>query len=820
MPRSLRRGDAGRRTPKFIRKSNYFDCQDTEPELAFSSCLSISEYGGIVASVNITPSPRVLRMLGQIDFAPWQCLAELIDNSIDAFIDQVSSGTASASPRIYIKLPTENDLRNGTGVISIRDTASGMTLGSLENAVRAGYSGNDPLEKMGLFGMGFNISTARMGRRTEVWTATADDTEWTGLVIDFDTLERQKSFDAPLEKREKTPSELDQRAHGTEIRISRLEADRVRPLVKGMGKKRTKDRLGKIYGRVMSRLGVEILYDGDVIKPWQHCAWDISRSVETQSFGNVPARIDIDKTLDPRRFCTTCWVWLLPEDDDCSACGHSDNVVTRQRRLRGWLGVQRYFDKEHYGIDLVRNGRVIEELDKSFFTFTDENGESIFEYPIDAIHWGGRLIGELEIDFVRVSHQKDSFDKLDPEWRQVVELVRGKAPLQPKIAERMGLGRNDSPLARLFTGYRKGTAGLKDLVPGTIDGKGLNSGPVQEYVTRFYEGDPDYQSDEKWFELVKQAERGKRGESGGATEAGGEFPIDDEPSTGGDGETGGATTAAVDEAGPSPTPTRAEPELDDELSGNYEVDELPGDVVIKVAAYRHKSDIDGEPFTIKPEGYAFRFDYNALSPFFEESLDGPASFMMIDLAQHFLSLSAETPRRFPVSLIARHLEQRYFPGEAADLEAAAAACSSLVDELRRWIDERLPDVGGVDPTIVPSSEKTRISRAAAKAIGASDAEASSMIAAGTFARFASTPFLIELVRVYPQIVMDGGFFDRPYETLSQDDQPVILGEVLDSLQDVVWLSDEGASAVSKDTGWRLRYARALSSLRLLQFWRA
>jgi hypothetical protein len=95
-----------------------------------------------------------------------------------------------------------------------------------------------------------------------------------------------------------------------------------------------------------------------------------------------------------------------------------------------------------------------------------------------------------------------------------------------------------------------------------------------------------------------------------------------------------------------------------------------------------------------------------------------------------------------------------------------------------------------------------------------------MIREGRFARFASTPFLIELLRMHPSLVMDGSFFDRPYETISPDHQPIILGEVIDSLQDVLWLSDEGASAVSKDTGWRLRYAKALSSLRLLQFWRA
>ena len=41
---------------------------------------------------DITPSPRVLRMLGQIDFAPWQCLAELIDNSIDALATSSLAG--------------------------------------------------------------------------------------------------------------------------------------------------------------------------------------------------------------------------------------------------------------------------------------------------------------------------------------------------------------------------------------------------------------------------------------------------------------------------------------------------------------------------------------------------------------------------------------------------------------------------------------------------------------------------------------------------------------------------------------------------------
>lgn len=768
-----------------------------------------------MASVDITPSPRVLRMLGQIDFAPWQCLAELIDNSVDAFIDQSSAGTASAAPRIFIQLPSEPELRAGSGVISVRDNASGMPVEALENAVKAGYSGNDPVEKMGLFGMGFNISTARMGRKTEVWTTRADDPDWTGLIIDFDSLERNQTFHAPLEKRPKTSAELEECVHGTEIRITRLEADRVRPLIWGAGKRNTKDRLGKVYGRVMSRLGIDIYYDSDLIMPWRHCAWDEKRFVETKTFGNVPARIEIDKTLDPQRFCTTCWVWLLDADEVCASCGHDEDVIERTRRLKGWIGVQRYFDKKHFGIDLIRNGRVIEEFDKSFFTFTDENGDTVFEYPIDAIHWGGRLIGELEIDFVRVSHQKDSFDKLDPEWKKVVELVRGKAPLQPRIAERMGLGKNDSSLSRLFTAYRKGTAGLKDLVPGAADGTGLNSGLVMDYVDKFYAGDPEYQSDEKWYDLVKQAEAGKRGGSKGSEEAGGEFPIDDDPEVNGEEEADAEAKAKADKKDADEPP-----ELDQELSGNYEVDDLQGDIVLKVSAYRHKSDFDGAPFSVKPDGYSFRFDYNPRSSFFEDRLETPADYLVIDLAQHFLSLSAETVRNLPVSRIARSIREKYFAKSSDDLSAAASAASSLLDEIRRHYDEVLPSAAPIDLDLLPQRQIERIKRAAAKSLGLNEGEISKLIEDGNFAGFVSQPFVVELLRLWPALSTDGKFFNRPYSGSEDDLKPAILDELVDGLQDVVWLVDEGASAVSKDTGWRLRYGKSLSSLRLLQFWRA
>ena len=42
--------------------------------------------------MKITPSARILRMLGEIQFAEWQCVAELVDNAFDDFSDVLAEG--------------------------------------------------------------------------------------------------------------------------------------------------------------------------------------------------------------------------------------------------------------------------------------------------------------------------------------------------------------------------------------------------------------------------------------------------------------------------------------------------------------------------------------------------------------------------------------------------------------------------------------------------------------------------------------------------------------------------------------------------------
>ena len=140
---------------------------------------------------DLQPDPRILPMLGEINLEQWRCLAELVDNSVDGFLSAKRQDNAVAEPEVHIAVPTS---ASPSAKISVRDNGPGMSPETLETAMRAGWSGNTPVDSLGMFGMGFNIATARIGTVTTVWTTRRDDGEWHGLKIDFNALQQQTTF--------------------------------------------------------------------------------------------------------------------------------------------------------------------------------------------------------------------------------------------------------------------------------------------------------------------------------------------------------------------------------------------------------------------------------------------------------------------------------------------------------------------------------------------------------------------------------------------------------------------------------------------------
>lgn len=136
-----------------------------------------------------------------------------------------------------------------------------MSPEELERNLRAGYSGKDPLDQMGLFGMGFNVATARLGNRTTVKTTQAGDEHWATVTIDFRELEANDSYELTVEFEEKA-HESD---HGTEIIIERLEE-----IARTLRYKNIGEDLGDMDTPVIENENVKITLDGDEIESRGH----------------------------------------------------------------------------------------------------------------------------------------------------------------------------------------------------------------------------------------------------------------------------------------------------------------------------------------------------------------------------------------------------------------------------------------------------------------------------------------------------------------------------------------------------------------------
>jgi hypothetical protein len=457
--------------------------------------------------VKITPSARVLKMLGEIEIAEWQCVAELVDNAFDDFNEIHAEGVPWAGGlKVSVALPKGSTSSRDAEVV-VQDSGRGMTRVRLEQAVRAGWSGNDQFTKLGLFGMGFNVSTARLGRRTRVLTTQAGDTEWIGVEIDLDEI--GDDFEAP----DITEPKADPSEHGTRIEISKLDRNRLDWLARNSQSLRRQ--LGKVYGWLLDHRPFELWVGGIKVKPRRPCRWGDNRVVSYGSASRgevIPAYISIDQTYAPAETCLNCGNWQEVGLGRCQECGETSHLRARERRIHGWVGIQRYLDHSEFGVDFLRNGRKILMNDKSIFEWTnidDPTSPTVIEYPTE-LRQGGRIIGEIHLDHVPVDYKKDSFERSDRQWRQAISFLRGAGPMLPETAEKAGYPRtNDSPIGRLHRGFRRTEAGKRCLIPG--DGEKALHAKAVEWAQKFYGGDPKYQSDEVWWQAVLDHEERKAG---------------------------------------------------------------------------------------------------------------------------------------------------------------------------------------------------------------------------------------------------------------------------------------------------------------------
>lgn len=461
-------------------------------------------------TLDISPTPRILRTLGEIPFQTWQCIAELIDNSIDAFLSTKATSIDTSEQKITVTWTSEN-VAVAERTIEISDNACGMSIEQLQNAVRAGYSSNNPISNLGLFGMGFNISTARLGEVTTILSTRKGDADWVGVRIDFQKLIDAKKFDAPVIRQPKTnPDES-----GTKITISKLRSGIITELPNKENEIRK--RLENVYSPLLNSQDITIVVKGKQLRSKNPCVWSESRYV-VHNNKNVPARIMIDRILGTALFDLSRNCYLTPaEADDYYEAQQQgqlwpEHIVERSKRLTGWVGIQRYADPNDFGIDFIRNGRKILISDKSLFQYENPiTGQKELQYPLElGTSIGGRIVGELNVNYLLPTYQKNDFDRSDNSWAQTVEALCGVGPFLPRARKAMGFTEpNTSPLGLLINAYRRVDKGTKCLfAPNDVS---------KRYAAEFRRGNRNYIEDTLWWKAAQEEDQKQNTGGGRAT---------------------------------------------------------------------------------------------------------------------------------------------------------------------------------------------------------------------------------------------------------------------------------------------------------------
>jgi len=751
--------------------------------------------------MDITPSPRILRMLGEIEFDEWQCVAELVDNAFDDFTEIVGGGQSwPGGFKVSVTLPGLAANLAGAEVV-VRDTGRGMTRDTLEQAVRAGWSSNDRFDKLGLFGMGFNVSTARLGRRTRVLTTRAGDPEWIGVEIDLDTL--GSDFEAlDITEPKDDPSE-----HGTRVEISHLIQDRAEWLRRNAEGLRTT--LGRVYGWLLDNRPFELWVQGVKVAPRRACRWGDDRFVMYGSGANaekIPAYIEINEKFEPADACEICGNWQNVGKEACDQCG-SQHLRQRERRLHGWLGVQRHLDKRDFGIDFLRNGRKILQYDKRLFNWTNPNDPTAavdVEYPVELANQGGRLIGEIHLDYVPVHYDKNAFEYSDRGWKAAVDYLRGEAPLQPQKAKTAGYSGNTTPLARLFKGYRRNDAGTRCLIPG--DGSRPLHEETRQWARKFWAGDQDFQTDQKWWDQVlahderqKQAKLDKAtgDSSGGADEAAVLAALG-----GGTTLTTPADSAVQDDspsdAAPAPPPPKTETVQErltryigdssmlPELSREFGLPDL-GSIKVETRALTGLiQDAAGSATPIwlaqGAGGTATALVDLSHNAFTKLGLE-PAELLLTELSAA-LKVKADSPLTH--SQIAARLRESCLPDTAVDEVVIRTQAGELLADIRQRMADNVATDSQRALTYLDPDEQTFTENALIADGG--DSMTATLAGSGRFLLYVPPLYLVKLLESWPEAFMEGHVFIGLYASLtSQSSKRLSLARVVGYLNDVATL---------------------------------
>ena len=461
------------------------------------------------------------------------------------------------------------------------------------------------------------------------------------------------------------------------------------------------------------------------------------------------------------------------------------HIVEREKRLTGWLGIQRYADPNDFGIDFIRNGRKILISDKTFFQY--ENPLTLqkeLQYPVElGTSIGGRIVGELHVDYLIPTYQKNDFDRADASWEQTREAICGVGPFLPRSRRAMGFNEdNTSPLCLLVNAYRRVDKGTKCLfAPNDL---------AKRYAAEFRKGTRDYIDDTKWWKAAQEEDQ-RNGSGPETTDVNtGETPSDDIGSYLGGGSTTGIAAGTGDSAGNGTSTSTgtttlqpAAPEtstMDDLLQRSTPVQQLSGrhypfgrSGSLNIRAYELtrgeiKQNGERKPCHFNADGIDCDFIYDPTHPLLAQYPITPKMLLLIYIAERLKARDA-LPDVVSVysALVGVSMEDARI-----DRQALVDRSSSVFELMREKLTQTLrPRAADVVACIHESSGE--VEETVANIINTNPAlllPFQNATAEGFDAiEFVPPKTLYRLVERFPEELFDGKAFSTPYLSINLTD---------------------------------------------------
>ena len=410
---------------------------------------------------SVTPDPSLFHKLGARSRALPLVVTELIDNSLDSWTEMPKSKKEGKELTVEISAGEQKD-----GLFIIKDNAGGMTQDELIHAMTVAYSKKTNQKKLiGSFGFGLKSAAMYIGSKFSIYTVSYKDPKTVNFV-EFDKekfMKKQGDDQWKLEFKQLSMKEANLQKvffpyeHGTQITIKneRYRSANQKGIIKKLSRTfaaRIQEGEDNSYNK--DKMNIELSLGGRVfkIKPsgsfyskWNKSLEEVNDHIKKQREVLKKIQNQNQNKLEKDQ------INLLKDAKDTgflksNESNQSDPVkqeaVVIPKKIN-WLieipgikkierqkikGSEKYVSgrigildrgmghNNHYGFDLFKYGRLIEEhvLDKSY-----KNKE----IGLRASVHNARIAGQLFLDDWDTDHQKVSFLKDSDDWFNLIEFV-------------------------------------------------------------------------------------------------------------------------------------------------------------------------------------------------------------------------------------------------------------------------------------------------------------------------------------------------------------------------------------------------------------